>query len=373
VAAESGEKTEAPTQRRVSEARQRGQVAKSVELTAAAALLGAMLSLRMFGLRLMSVLRDMMAALLGSDGHPADTLDALAMISAQAGYAVIAAAMPIMASLAVVAIAINLMQTGPLLSWHPLTPKFSKLNPIEGVGRLFSMRSLVQLVVNLLKLTLVSWLAWHAIIGDADIILAAQEVDERQLLGIGALLSYELGMKIAAVLLFMALLDYAYHRWQHEKDLRMTKQEVKEEMKHMDGDPLLKQRRRQIQMQLAARRLAREVPRADVIVTNPTHFAVAIRYDDDRMHAPIVTAKGVDFMAQRIRELAIRHGVPIVQRKALAQALYKGVEVGQEVPPKFYKAIAEILAYVYELSGKGARRKKTAARGTPSSLGVGSR
>ena len=157
-------------------------------------------------------------------------------------------------------------------------------------------------------------------------------------------------------LLVLAILDYLYQRWQMEQDLKMTKQEVKDEMRSMEGDPKIKQRRRQIAMQIAYQQLKKAVPTADVVVTNPTEFAVALKYDPDAMHAPRVVAKGQGQMAARIRHLAIEAGVPILERKPLARALYKLVEVGQEIPEQFYATVAEILAYVYELSGKKGRR-----------------
>jgi flagellar biosynthetic protein FlhB len=166
-------------------------------------------------------------------------------------------------------------------------------------------------------------------------------------------LVFKIGIRLAAVMLVLALFDYVYQRWQQEKDLKMTKQEVKEELKRMDGDPVVKRRRRQVQMELAIQRLQSAVPRADVVVSNPTHLAIALAYDPERMNAPRVVAKGADYVALRIRQIAATAGVPIVERRELARAMYDVVHVGQEIPERFYQAIAEILAYVYELSGRG--------------------
>ena len=165
-------------------------------------------------------------------------------------------------------------------------------------------------------------------------------------------LVYSLALRLALVLLVMALIDWTFQRWQHERDMRMSKQEIKEEMRRMEGDPMVKQRRGRVARQLVLQRVASAVPKADVVVTNPTHFAVALRYDAATMRAPKVVAKGADLLAARIRQLAMIHGIPMVERKALAQAIYKTVEVGQEVPSQYYGAIAEILAYVYRLSGR---------------------
>jgi flagellar biosynthetic protein FlhB len=178
---------------------------------------------------------------------------------------------------------------------------------------------------------------------------------------VAAELAFTLGLRMAIALLILAIIDYVYQRWRNEQDLKMTKEEVREELKRMDGDPTLKRRRREIQMQMAIRRIKTAVPKADVIITNPTELAIAIQYDSDTMRAPKVVAKGADLMAKRIRELAIENGVPIVERKPLARALYQTVDVGQEIPGKFYKAVAEILAYVYELTGRKHRpRRRTA-------------
>jgi flagellar biosynthetic protein FlhB len=196
-----------------------------------------------------------------------------------------------------------------------------------------------------------------------DVFAHASNLPHLSVVGVGAELFFTLGLRLALVLLFLAILDFGYQRYKTTQELKMTKEEVKDELRSMEGDPKLRQRRRQIQMEMTLQRIRTAVPKADVVITNPTEFAVAIQYDAETMLAPKVTAKGADHMARRIRELAIEHGVPIVERKPLAQALYRTVDVGQEIPAQFYKAIAEILAYVYELSGKsyGVRRPVGAA------------
>ena len=174
---------------------------------------------------------------------------------------------------------------------------------------------------------------------------------------------FELGIKLAAALIILALLDYAWQRYKHERDLRMTKEEVKDEMRSMEGDPNIKRRRRQVQLQIAMQRLQKDVPTADVVVTNPTHIAVAVRYDTETMIAPRVVAKGADYMALRIRQIASEFGIPIVEKKPLARALYESVEPGDYIPERFYRAIAEILAYVYELTGRTPKKVQQEAVG----------
>ena len=180
-------------------------------------------------------------------------------------------------------------------------------------------------------------------------------------LALMAQILYEIGLILAVVIFVLALIDYVWQRWRHEQDIKMTKEEVKEELRRMEGDPVIKQRRRKMQLAAALMHIRKNVPKADVIVTNPTELAIAIKYDADAMVAPRVIAKGRDYLAAKIRQIAVQHGVPIVERKPLAQALFKTVEVGQEVPEQFYKAIAEILAYVYELNGKARNMRRAPA------------
>jgi flagellar biosynthetic protein FlhB len=261
----------------------------------------------------------------------------------------------------VVSVLSGIVQVGFLFTTQPLMPRLDKLNPINGVKRLFSTRTLVQLGVNLLKLALVSVVAWYELRGRSSDIMLAMAIDPWRLVVVLATVLYEVGLKLALVLLIVALIDFTWQRYKHERDLRMTRQEVKEELRRMEGDPIIRQRRRKIQFAAAIQRIRSAVPTADVVVTNPTELAIAIKYDAKSMAAPKVVAKGADYLAKKIREIAALHGIPIVERKPLAQALYKTVDVGQEVPEQFYKAIAEILAYVYQLSGRNRRNAATAA------------
>ena len=223
-----------------------------------------------------------------------------------------------------------------MLTLKPITPSLSKLNPLKGIARLFSLRSLVQALTNVAKLLLIGTVAY------VTIRHAIEEVVFAQALSFGDVFR-------------LALLDYAYQRYQHTRDMRMTKEEVKDELRSMEGDPAVKRKRRQIQLQMAMQRIGNAVPEADVVVTNPTHLAIAIRYEHDTMTAPRVVAKGADHLALRIRQIAEASGVPIVERKSLVRMMYDVVEVGETIPERFYQAIAEILAYVYELAGGGPR------------------
>lgn len=354
---DTGEKTEAPTPRRRSEAREEGNVAHSQDLTAAVMLLGGVLLLGMFGKRLFGGFRMLVQTMLGGDwsADVARTDDATAAIGVAMNIGV-SIILPLVLGMFALGIIANLLQVGILFSPKAMTPKFSKLSPIKGAQNLFSKRSTMRLVMSLAKVFIVVVVASIYIYFDFPKVMTLMRLEAGPLFGAAAAIVYALALKITIVLLILALLDWLYQKWQHEEDLKMTKEEVKEEMKRMEGDPLVKQRRAKVARQLAMQRISQAVPGADVVVTNPTHFAIALKYDDT-MAAPKVVAKGVDFMAMRIRQLAAANDVPIVERPPLARALYRHVEVNEEIPVKYYAAVAEILAYVYRLSKE---RRRTA-------------
>jgi flagellar biosynthesis protein FlhB len=357
MAETAGEKTEAPTPRRRREAIEQGNVARSTDLSAAVTLLAVLILLDTFGGRLLGALRDLTEAMLSGE-HPVITggRDLLPMVI-EIALRIATATLPLMAGIVVVGVIVNLVQVGLHLNTKKLQPKAESLNPLKGLKKIFGGgRGAMQLVFNLLKLILVSAVAYTAVHGRLGQIVEIASLPLTQIFTISASLIYDIGLRLGIVLLVLALLDFTWQRFRHEQDLKMTKQEVKDEMKRMEGDPTIKQRRRQIQLQRAMQRVNKSVPTADVIVTNPTHFAVALKYDGDNMTAPKVVAKGTDFLAKKIRQIAIENGIPIIERPPLARALYKMCEVGQEIPEQFYNAVAEILAYVWELTGKGRRK-----------------
>jgi len=359
MAEDLSDKTEAPTPRRREEAREQGQIARSADLTAAALLLGFLLLMNSFGPNLIKALKALMLELLSAGSLSNLDSQTIAPAILRSFIAAAGAAAPLLVGGVIVAIVANLLQVGLFFSGRRLQPNFEVLNPLRGFGRIFQSENLVHLVINLLKLSLVGLLAWSAVNQRIDQIISIQQLTYMQAFGLGASIVYAVGLRIAVLLLVLAIIDYTWHRFKTERELRMSKQEVKEEMRRMEGDPKIKQRRRQIALQMASKRLAKDVPTADVIITNPTHFAIALKYDAASMHAPKVVAKGQDLLAQRIREIAIAHGIPIIERKPLARALYRLVEVGKEIPEQFYSAVAEILAYVYELTGK-LKQKRSA-------------
>jgi len=352
MAMHAEDRTEAPTPRRRSEARGQGRVARSHDLTAAVTLVVAFVGLFLWGPGLWRSLLGVIIAALSSTAA-ADTADLTSLASA-IGWTLLKSLGPFLVLVFLAGLAVLYAQVGWLFTWTPITPSLDKINPITGLMRLFSIRSLVSAMINFAKVLMVGAVAYFIIQAAAGAILHSFSLDFVGVIGIGWKLWFETGVKLAGVLLILALVDYFWQRFRHERDLRMTKEEVKDELRSMEGDPKVKGRRRQLQLQMAMQRLRKDVPKADVIVTNPTHIAVAIAYNADAMMAPKVVAKGADYAALRIRQLAEEFGIPIVERKPLARALYESVEVGQYIPERFYRAVAEILAYIYELTGRSA-------------------
>lgn len=356
MAENDGDKTEAPTPRRRMEAREQGNIARSPDLTAALLLVATLMLLSSTGPRIVGSLRGLVAQMLA--GSSLSDLDAV-MAMRSLGNALIqvgVALIPLLGGIVVVAIVANILQVGLYFSPARLQPNLAALNPFKGIDKLFGGGLKPgQMILNVIKLAGLVMVAYSAIHNRVGEIVLAQQLGYGQAFLLGCQMFYAIALRLAIALLVIAILEYVYQRYRIEQELKMTKAEVKEEMRRMDGDPKVKQRRRQIAFQMLKKQLQKDVPTADVVVTNPTEFAIALKYDSATMHAPKVIAKGRGPIAQRIREIAVEHGVPILERKPLARALYKLVDVGREIPEQFYSAVAEILAYVYELSGKARK------------------
>ena len=245
----------------------------------------------------------------------------------------------------------NVMQVGFQISTEAMALKLSKLNPISGMKRFVSLKSLVEIVKSIIKIFFIGGIAYLLVEGEikAFPVLVHQEVG--QILVFIARVAIKICFFVCLAMILLAVLDYIYQRWQYEQDLKMTKQEVKDESKQTYGDPQVKARIRSVQMEMARRRMMDAVPEADVVITNPTHLAIALKFDAREMIAPRVLAKGSGHIAQRIREIAAENKIPLFEQKPLAQALYKMVEIGDYIPPELYRAVAEVLAYVYRLKG----------------------
>jgi flagellar biosynthetic protein FlhB len=233
-----------------------------------------------------------------------------------------------------------------------MEPKLSKINPISGFGRLFSKKSLVELIKSLIKIFAVGFIAWSVIKSELNTIMTLSTAEPRMSIIFLSKLIFEISFKVAILLVLVALVDFLYQKWQWQQDLKMSKQEIKEEFKQMEGDPLVKRRIRSLQMDMARKRMMSDVPESDVVITNPTHYSVAIRYKAGEDKAPKVLAKGQRLVALRIREIAKENGILIHEDPPLARSIYSSVEIGEEIPENLYKAVAEILAFVYQMKNK---------------------
>ena len=319
-----GDKTEAPTARRRQEAREQGNIARSSDLSAAALLVSGLLLVKSFGPKLVIALKALVTQMLSLTSHSEIDIRQLGPLLMHAIGVIAVAVAPLMVGIVLIAILSNVAQTGLVFSTTKLTPNFAALNPTRGFSKLFSKgQGTVRFVMSVLKLFLVGLTAYSAVHGRLLSIVLSSQLPFSEVFALASTVVYAIALRVGLLLLVLAILDYAYQRYHMEQELKMSKQAIKEEMKRMDGDPRIKARRRQIAMQQLRERLKNDVPKADVIVTNPTEFAVALKYDADSMNAPRVVAKGQGFIAARIRELAIANGIPILERKPLARALYK--------------------------------------------------
>jgi flagellar biosynthetic protein FlhB len=345
----AGERTESATPRRREEARKRGQTARSAEVNAVGALLLGTLFVRSWGVNLVDGLGATLRGSLANLNRPDLTVDGV--IAGLSAFAIEMAGMvgPICLVMMAIGVVANLAQSGLVLTMHPLKPDFSRLNPLEGAKRLVSSRSLIELGKSLLKLAVVGYAVWRIVEERMVSLLLlptmAWQDGVATVLGTG----FDVVVWAGSVLLALALLDYGYQRFSFEKSLRMSREEIKEEFKQTEGNPVIKQRVRQLQRAVAQRRMMQAIPKADVVITNPTHFAIAIQYDPRTMRAPRVVAKGADLIAQQIKKVAADHGVPTMENPPLARALFKACDVGQEIPADMYAAVAELLAFVYRI------------------------
>jgi flagellar biosynthetic protein FlhB len=346
------ERTEQPTGRRREEAQRRGQVARSTELSAVTVLLGALGVLAMAGGSMMqTALEAVRHGLEGPTLSPLSTARALSIVF-ESAWTVARIAWPLVVLPAVLALGVQLLQTRFAVATAALSPRWSRLDPVQGLQRLLSGRSLVELSKAVLKLLIVGWIAYVTIREHWGVLARLGQVGADTVLpGLAAVIA-RLWLRVGLAYLAIAALDYGYQRWAHERSLRMTRAEVREEEKQTEGDPLLRSQRRALHRKLAGRRMLIEVRKADVVIRNPVHYAVALRYDQRRMRAPTVVAKGARLVALRIVDAARRWGVPVVENPPLARTLFAGVPLGREVPPALYRVVAEVLAYVYAVRGR---------------------
>jgi flagellar biosynthetic protein FlhB len=344
--------TEAATPKRRGEMRDKGNVPKSREVSSAIILLGTFAALHYSGGYMVREIKHILVDFFATKPSQLETVagmhSLLIDLVARCGLILL----PVFVFTMVCALVANVGQVGLMFTTQPLTPNLDRLNPVAGIGRLFSMNALGELVKAIIKFAIVGLLAWRIIRQEIPVLPGIIDRSTTEMAVYLADIVSRLVIHCGSAMLVLAAADYLFQRWTYEKSIKMTKEEVKQEGKDAEGDPAVKGRIRQLQREIARRRIMKEVPQADVIITNPTHFAVALKYErGGGMTAPKVTAKGADLMAKRIREIATEHKVPIVERPPLARALYANVDEGQEIPEEFYRAVAEVLAYVYRLRG----------------------
>jgi len=350
------DKTEPATPRKREETRDEGRVAKSADINSAVVLLVSLLLLKVAGPYmfegLFGIARDTFTNL-----HDRElSVDSMPGLFVSYGVRFAWLCLPIMAATGAVGFASNVLQVGFRVTPKAISPDLNRLDPFKGLGRVFSWRSLVELAKSAVKIAIIGYMVYSFLRTEYPLFVDLAGMAPGQLGGAIAGLSWRLLVRGCAAMLVIGILDYMYQRVSFEHSIRMTKQEVKEEFKRTEGDPYIRGRIRQRQREMARRRMIHAVARADVVVTNPIHIAVALEYQAEKMSAPTVVAKGQRLLAERIREVAEAHGVPIVENPPVARLLYKTTEVGDQIPTELYQAVAEILAYVYQLNEKAARR-----------------
>lgn len=341
------EKTEQPTPKRRKEARKRGQVAKSQEISSVAILMACLTLFYFSAVMMIEKMMSLTRWTLSEAAHFTVDSNTINLLAPTLLFKVFGLLAPLLLTVLCVALLANFIQVGFFISFESIQPKLSKLDPIRGFQRLFSMKALVELAKNIFKILIIGFIAFITIKGEINNLIPLGDQNAWGVLSYIGQVAFKVIYRTCWILIVLAVLDYLFQKWEFEKNLKMSKQEVKDELKQTEGDPLIRARIKRLQREAARKRMMANVPKADVIITNPTHFAVALQYDQATMFAPKVTAKGRGHVAQKIKDIAEKSGVPIIENKPLAQVLYKLVEVDDVVPSNLYKAVAEVLAYVY--------------------------
>lgn len=349
----AGEKTEKATPKKRQDSRKKGQVLKSPDVTSAIVLLSVFLFLFFFA----SFLRTEIFSFFTVTFTKYMLIESLTIETAIIIYKDMLLEMaiillPIMLVAVVAAVAANFFQFGLLFTTEPLKFDLKKIDPIKGLKRIFSLKAIIELLKSILKISFIGSVTTLILWMNLDKVLALSFKTAWDTLATVGWLTGTMGIAASFVLLFISILDFFYQKFDYEKNLKMSKQDIKDEHKNSDGDPIIKSRIRQRQREMAMRRMMQEIPTADVVITNPTHFAIALKYDDESMDAPTVVAKGADFVAQKIKLIAKENNVVMVENRPLARSMYDQVEVGQRIPDEFFKAVAEVLAYVYRIKQK---------------------
>lgn len=355
---EGGEKTEPATQKKLNDARKEGKVAKSKELTSAFMLIALFLILKIFisyiGNHLVSVF-DIVYNRIGAYVNPAEigfTSQAVSSFMTQMILQLLQNVWPFFLFGVIIALLVSIVQVGWKVSAKPMQPKLSKFNPISGFKRIFSKESLFNLVMSIIKICVIGLITYISIKDKADELFILYEISLHQAIALVGEIILDTGLKISIVYLIVGLIDFIYQKHKFNEDMKMTKQEVKDEYKNAEGDPQIKGQQRRRMQEASQRRMMKDVPKADVVITNPTHFAVALKYDANVSKAPVLLAKGEDYLALKIKEVAKENHVEIVENKPLARMIYHNVDIGAEIPPELYQAVAEVLATVYRMKNR---------------------
>ncbi|MFA5657792.1 MAG: flagellar biosynthesis protein FlhB [Oscillospiraceae bacterium] len=349
----TGEKTEQATPKRKKDERKKGNVFSSKDLVTAFFIIFVFLTIKVFSKIMYQGLYQNMSYWIDIAGKmPELTTETITNIFLNSCKTVLLVAGPVLTVGVLIPIIFTGLQTRFIFSMEALKFKFSRLNPLEGIKKLFSLRSLVELIKSLMKIAIIASIIYDSLKDEFPKIISLTDVEIKASVVYLASAVFSTVMSIAIVFIFLGILDLVYQWWEYEKNLKMTKQEVKEEYKQMEGDPQIKSKIKQKQREMSQARMMQEVPKADVVIRNPTHFAVAIVYDPDKNRAPIVVAKGADRIALKIIEIAQENNINCTEDKPLARGLYDAVEIGQEIPEEFYHAVAEVLAFVYSLKNK---------------------
>ena len=349
------EKIYPATPHKRNESREKGQVAKSNELATTLALIGVLSFFFVAGYDTYHHLIDIMYGAFTAIGGQLSAGKTILIFLGLMGIAFKIIA-PVLIVAVIVGVLGNIFQIGLIFSSQPLMPQMSRINPISGFQRILSMRGLFEAVKSIFKIGLIGYIVYRTIMSGLVDVVSLVDADKSNIAALFVStvgrIGFQVFLRAALALLFLSIFDFLYQRWQHEQDIRMTREEIREEMKRTEGDPEIRRRIRRVQRELSQARMMKAIPEADAVITNPVHLAVAIKYDYEVMDSPYVVAKGERKIARQIREIAEEHGVPIVENPPLAQALYKNVEVGEVIPMEFYQAIAEVLAYVHELTNR---------------------
>lgn len=348
------DKTEAPSDKKRQDAREKGTVAKSTEINSVLVLITGILLLKLTGPMIFNELSHSTVDLFRSISDTSMDQNRVIQLVWQALRLLAKTVLPVAGSIMVIGVVANVAQIGFLFTLKPITPNFEKINPISGMGRLFSMRSVFETAKSVAKLVVIAFVAFMTLKAEFGNMLQLGNASIGTIWVFMLAVSYKVIIRIAIVLIIIAIFDYAYQRFDHEKKLKMSHQELKEERKQMEGDPQIKARIRSLQREMARRRMMEEVPKATVVVTNPTYIAIALRYNPQEQDAPLVVAKGKRVLAERIKSIAREKGIPIIEDKPLARAMYDKVEPGSSIPVEFFNAVAEIMAYVYRLKNRSA-------------------